>query len=83
MTLYELAQRFVGEVREQGGAQHDPFIQWCHASCGLSGDTPDEVPWCSRIARRRHGRRPARPVRSGGLGWGPRWAQPRLRPGTT
>lgn len=52
MTLYELAQRFVGEVREQGGAQHDPFIQWCHASCGLSGDTPDEVPWCSSFLNR-------------------------------
>lgn len=47
MTLFDLCQRFVGEVQERPGAQHAPFIQWCHESCGLSPDTPDEVPWCS------------------------------------
>jgi uncharacterized protein (TIGR02594 family) len=47
MTPFDLAQRFVGEVRElPGGAQH-PFIQWCHLLCGLGEDQPDETPWCS------------------------------------
>ena len=52
MTLYDLAQRFVGEVRERPGMQDEPFIQWCHASCSLSPDTPDEVPWCSSFLNR-------------------------------
>jgi uncharacterized protein (TIGR02594 family) len=47
MTLFELAQRFVGEVVERPGGLDSPFIQWAHESCGLSPDTPDEVPWCS------------------------------------
>ncbi len=47
MTAYDLAQRFVGEVRELPGAQHHPAIQWAHLLCGLGPDQPDEVPWCS------------------------------------
>ena len=53
MTLFELASRFVGEVREIPGAEsHSPFIQWCHESCSMSPDTPDEVPWCSSFVNR-------------------------------
>lgn len=52
MTLFELASRFIGEVHETPGAAHSPFIQWCHESCGLSGETPDEVPWCSSFVNR-------------------------------
>jgi len=51
VTLLELAQRFVGEVHERNPGD-DPFIQWCHASCHLSADTPDEVPWCSSFLNR-------------------------------
>ncbi len=50
--LYALAERFVGEVVERPGAADEPFIQWCHASCGLSPDTPDAVPWCSSFLNR-------------------------------
>lgn len=52
MTLFELATRFIGEVTERAGAADEPFIQWCHASCGLSPDTPDEVAWCSSFQNR-------------------------------
>ncbi len=52
MTAFELAQRFVGEVKEQPGAVHSPFIQWCHESCGFGPETADEVPWCSSFANR-------------------------------
>jgi len=47
MTLYGLAQRFVGELRELTGDSHDPFIQWCFTKCGYGPETPDETPWCS------------------------------------
>ena len=47
MTLFDLAQRFVGEVHERPGDADSPFIQWCHESVGMSPDTHDEVPWCS------------------------------------
>lgn len=50
MTAFELAQRFVGEVKELPGAQQHPFIQWAHMVVGLGPDTPDEVPWCSSFA---------------------------------
>lgn len=46
MTLYELAQRFVG-MGEIAGAKNNGFISWAHSLCGLAADTPDEVPWCS------------------------------------
>lgn len=52
MTPYELAQRFVGEIREIPGDQHSPFIQWAFMSCGYGPDTPDETPWCSAFANR-------------------------------
>jgi uncharacterized protein (TIGR02594 family) len=52
MTLFECAQRFVGEVQERPGGLDSPFIQWCHESCGLSPDTPDEIPWCSSFLNR-------------------------------
>lgn len=47
MRAYDLAQRFVGEIRELPGVQHHPFIQWAHMLCGLGADQPDETPWCS------------------------------------
>jgi uncharacterized protein (TIGR02594 family) len=52
VTLYDLALRFVAEVRERPGAAHAPFIQWCHESCGFGPDTPDEVAWCSSFVNR-------------------------------
>lgn len=52
MTLFDLAQRFVGEVHERPGALDSPFIQWCHESCSLGPDTADEVPWCSSFLNR-------------------------------
>lgn len=52
-TVFDLAQRFVGEVHELPGGQHSPFIQWCFESCvGYGSDTPDEVPWCSAFLNR-------------------------------
>jgi uncharacterized protein (TIGR02594 family) len=47
ITLYDLAQRYVG-IREfsEKGKDH-PLIQWWLSLCGFSTDTPDEVPWCS------------------------------------
>lgn len=47
MKAFDLAQRFVGEIRELPGAQHHPFIQWALMLCGLGSDQPDETPWCS------------------------------------
>ena len=47
MTAFQLAQRFVGELREIAGATHDPFIQFCFTKCGYGPETPDEIPWCS------------------------------------
>lgn len=47
MTAFQLAQRFVGEVRELPGTADHPFIQWAHQLCGLGSNQPDEVPWCS------------------------------------
>ena len=47
MTLFDLAQRFVGEIREQAGPIHHPFIQWSFTTCGYGLQTPDETPWCS------------------------------------
>lgn len=52
MTLFDLCQRFVGEVHERPGDLQSPFIQWCHESVGLSPDTADEVPWCSSFLNR-------------------------------
>lgn len=44
ITLYDLAQRFVG-LRETAGPKDNGFIVWAHSLCGL--DAADEVPWCS------------------------------------
>lgn len=51
MTLYELAQRFVGEVVELESGD-SPFIQWCLESCSLGPNAPDETPWCSAFVNR-------------------------------
>lgn len=45
-----MAQRFVGEIQELPGGQHNPAIQWFHMLCGLGGDQADEVPWCSSFS---------------------------------
>lgn len=47
LTPFDLAQRFVGEIKEIEGEQDHPFIQWCHMLCGWGPDAADEVPWCS------------------------------------
>ncbi len=52
LTLWQLAERLVGEVKERPGAVHDPFVQWCHESCGLGPESPDETPWCSSFVNR-------------------------------
>lgn len=46
MTPYDLASRFMGEVRERPGNVDDPFIVWCLSLCRLF-DVHDETPWCS------------------------------------
>ena len=46
LTMFDLAQRFVG-IQEIAGAQHQPFVQWCHSLVALGTDQPDETPWCS------------------------------------
>jgi uncharacterized protein (TIGR02594 family) len=47
VTAFDLAQRFVG-VREMAGDDEHPLIQWGFMLCdGWTGNTPDEVPWCS------------------------------------
>jgi len=51
-ALFDLAQRFVGEVAELPGGQHSPFIQWCHECVGLGSNQPDETPWCSSFLNR-------------------------------
>jgi uncharacterized protein (TIGR02594 family) len=51
MTLFDLAQRLVGEVAERPGAEHHPFIVWCHGATTL-GESSDEVPWCSSFLNR-------------------------------
>ena len=47
MTAFDLAQRFVGEIRELPGTAQHPFIQFGHMLCGLGADQADETPWCS------------------------------------
>jgi uncharacterized protein (TIGR02594 family) len=51
MTLFGLAQRFVGEVHEIAGIKASPFIAWCHESVA-GGFESDEVPWCSSFLNR-------------------------------
>jgi uncharacterized protein (TIGR02594 family) len=45
VTLFSLAQRYIG-VRELKGLHSHPLILWWHSLCNLQ-DTSDEVPWCS------------------------------------
>lgn len=49
--LYQLAERFVGEVQEVSGPKANPFILWCHQSCGIQ-ESSDEIPWCSSFLNR-------------------------------
>lgn len=51
MTLFDMAQRLVGEIVERPGAADHPFIVWCHGATTL-GETHDEVPWCSSFVNR-------------------------------
>jgi uncharacterized protein (TIGR02594 family) len=44
VTLYSLAQRYIG-IEEIPGEKDHPLIRWWHSLCG--GEAPDEVPWCS------------------------------------
>lgn len=46
MTLYDLAQRYVGQVFERSTGEH-PLVQWWLSLCGYGLDAKDEVPWCS------------------------------------
>lgn len=46
LTPFDLAQRFVG-IKEIGGNQDHPVIQFGLMLCGFGTETPDETPWCS------------------------------------
>lgn len=53
MTLYDHAQRYIGEIRElRAAGDHHPYIQWCLMSCGFGHEAADEVPWCSAFLNR-------------------------------
>jgi uncharacterized protein (TIGR02594 family) len=45
MTPFDLAQRYIGIKEIPGEADH-PLIRWWH-SLTYTGETDDEVPWCS------------------------------------
>lgn len=45
MTLYTLAQRYIG-IREIAGVASHPLIVWWLSLCSLK-DSADSVPWCS------------------------------------
>lgn len=47
MTLFEHAQRYVGEIKEIPGAGQHPLIQWWLSLCGFGFDAADEISWCS------------------------------------
>jgi uncharacterized protein (TIGR02594 family) len=50
LTAYDLAQRFVGVIRERPGSEEDePFVLWCLELVGMPSPH-DEVPWCSAFA---------------------------------
>ena len=51
MTLFDLAQRLVGEIQERPGGASHPFIVWCHEST-MGANIQDEVPWCSSFVNR-------------------------------
>jgi len=46
MTLYDLAQRLVGEIQERPGTATHPAITWFHGTTSY-GEADDSVPWCS------------------------------------
>ena len=46
LTIYALAQRYIGIAEMAGSADH-PLIQWWLSLCGFPSDVHDEVPWCS------------------------------------
>lgn len=47
ITLYSLAQRYVGQVLERPGPQDNhPLILWWLSLCQLSLNLTDEIPWC-------------------------------------
>lgn len=47
ISLFTLAQRYVG-IREfsEKGKDH-PLVQWWLSLCGFDIESPDEIPWCS------------------------------------
>jgi uncharacterized protein (TIGR02594 family) len=45
LTLYQVAQRFVG-MKEIAGEKDNGFIVWAHSLVGLP-DADDETPWCA------------------------------------
>jgi uncharacterized protein (TIGR02594 family) len=47
MTPFDLAQRFVGEVKEVPGTDDNPLILWFLSLCEPGIGPHDEVPWCS------------------------------------
>ena len=46
MTLFDLAQRYIG-IAEMAGDKDHPLIQWWLSLCGFPTTTHDEVAWCS------------------------------------
>lgn len=46
MTLFQLAERYVG-VKELSGGKHHPLVSWWLSLCGFDLTAPDEIPWCS------------------------------------
>jgi uncharacterized protein (TIGR02594 family) len=48
VTLFEIAQSFVGKVTERSGGAHHPCILWAHELTTLRA-TADEISWCSSI----------------------------------
>lgn len=47
LTMFQLAQRYVGQIHEIPGVQDHPLIQWWLSLCQFPLDVHDEVPWCS------------------------------------
>jgi uncharacterized protein (TIGR02594 family) len=51
VTLYSIAARFSGNVKEITGTPADPAIVWFLQSCDQKA-TSDEIPWCSAFMNR-------------------------------
>lgn len=47
ITAFDLAQRYVGVIKELAGVEDHPFIQWCLMLCDFGPNAKDETPWCS------------------------------------